>query len=122
MKSISRIDEILILLGRRRIGGNFRGKLVQKSGIFLARDTEIAVGCWQPSFPECNPIGDVHMFRMGLWAALFCVSDPAFRFIFLSLYTIKSFMEKNLQVPGDDRMRDKGEGVCLPQLADVQWS
>ena len=87
----------------------------------LARDTEIAVGCWQPSFPECNPFGEVHTFRMGLWAALFCVSDPAFRFDLLHL-CIQSLDEKAKieQVSGDNRMRDKGEGVCLPQLADVQ--
>ena len=29
-------------------------------------------------------------------------------------------MVKIVQVPGDGRVRDQGEGVCLPQLADVQ--
>ena len=38
------------------------------------------MGCWQPSFPESNPFGEVHVFRMGLWAALFGVSDAAFRY------------------------------------------
>ncbi len=44
------------------------------------RDTEIAVGCWQPSFPEHNPYGDVHMFRMALWTSHFCLNDPVFKF------------------------------------------
>ncbi len=44
------------------------------------RDTEMAVGCWQPSFPEDNPYGDVHMFRMSLWAALLKYTDTVFRY------------------------------------------
>ena len=44
------------------------------------RDTEMAVGCWQPAYPESNPYGDVHMFRMSLWTGLLKVIDPAFRY------------------------------------------
>ena len=45
-----------------------------------SRDTEMAVGCWQPSFPESNPYGDVHMFRLALFVSHFCVNDPTFRY------------------------------------------
>ena len=31
------------------------------------RDTEMAVGCWQPSYPRINPYGTVHKFQMLLW-------------------------------------------------------
>ena len=44
------------------------------------RDTEMAVGCWQPAFPESNPYGDVHMFRMSLWTGLLKITDPVFRY------------------------------------------
>ena len=27
------------------------------------RDTEMAVGCWQPHYQGINPFGDVHIFR-----------------------------------------------------------
>ena len=32
-----------------------------------ARDTEIAVGCWQSKFLHDNPLGDIHNFRISLW-------------------------------------------------------
>ena len=35
------------------------------------RDTEMAVGCWQPAYPDNNPYGGVHKFRMSLWAEHF---------------------------------------------------
>jgi len=44
------------------------------------RDTEMAVGCWQPQFSAYNPYGDVHMFRMGLWAEHLKTWEEAFRF------------------------------------------
>jgi hypothetical protein len=43
------------------------------------RDTEMAVGCWQPQFPESNPYGDVHMFRLALWTSHFNTTDTVFR-------------------------------------------
>ena len=39
------------------------------------RDTEMAVGGWQPAFPPDHPYGDVHVFRMSLWAEHFRHSD-----------------------------------------------
>ena len=44
------------------------------------RDTEMAVGCWQPQFPESNPYGDVHMFRQSLWTEHLRLVDPVFRY------------------------------------------
>ena len=31
----------------------------------------MAVGCWQPAYSDDNPFGDVHQFRMSLWAEHF---------------------------------------------------
>merc|ERR1719342_974137 len=44
------------------------------------RDTEIAVGCWQPQFNAYAPYGDVHMFRMSLWAEHLRTWEEGFRF------------------------------------------
>ena len=45
-----------------------------------SRDTEMAVGSWQPSFTADSPYGDIHMFRMSLWTALLKLYDPVFQF------------------------------------------
>lgn len=42
------------------------------------RDTEIAVGGWQPCFPADNPHGDVHRFRVSLFTEHFRTFDDAF--------------------------------------------
>ena len=44
-----------------------------------SRDTEIAVGSWQPAFPPSNPYGDVHAFRMSLFTEHFRFCDPVFQ-------------------------------------------
>ena len=44
------------------------------------RDTEIAVGCYQPTFLDENPFGEVHMFRMSLWTGLLRSTEPVFRY------------------------------------------
>ncbi len=44
------------------------------------RDTEIAVGCYQPAFLDENPFGEVHMFRMSLWTGLLGTTEPVFRY------------------------------------------
>ena len=61
------------------------------------RDTEMAVGCWQPAFPDDNPYGDVHIFRMSLWTEHFKISDPAFRYpgrcyLNLDLFSLSIFL------------------------------
>jgi len=54
------IDDAYIIVGSANINER------SMSG---TRDTEMAVGCWQPAYPALNPYGDVHVFRMKLWAA-----------------------------------------------------
>ena len=44
------------------------------------RDTEMAVGGWQPAYPPDHPYGDVHVFRMSLWAEHLRHTDHLFRF------------------------------------------
>jgi len=56
------VDDAYILVGSANIN--------QRS-MAGTRDTEMAVGCWQPAYPDNHPYGDVHMFRMSLWAAHF---------------------------------------------------
>ena len=63
------VDDVYIIVGSANIN--------QRS-LSGTRDTEIAVGCWQPNFGDVNPYGDVHRFRMSLWTEHFRVSDPSF--------------------------------------------
>ena len=44
-----------------------------------SRDTEIAVGSWQPAYSPNNPYGDVHAFRMSLFTEHFRFCDPVFQ-------------------------------------------
>jgi len=53
------IDDAYILVGSANIN---------ERSMNGTRDTEMAVGCWQPAYPALNPYGDVHVFRMKLWA------------------------------------------------------
>merc|ERR1719445_955086 len=41
---------------------------------------KIAVGCWQPQFNAFTPYGDVHMFRMQLWASHLQTWEETFRY------------------------------------------
>ena len=43
-----------------------------------ARDTEIAIGCWQPHYLPHDARGDVYHFRMSLWLEHFNKYDPVF--------------------------------------------
>ena len=65
------VDDAYIIVGSANIN--------QRS-MAGTRDTEMAVGCWQPAFPAENPHGDVHQFRMSLWANHFMSVDPAFTY------------------------------------------
>jgi len=65
------VDDAYILVGSANINER------SMSG---TRDTEIAVGCWQPQFNYYNPYGDVHMFRMSLWAEHLKTWEEQFRF------------------------------------------
>jgi phospholipase D1/2 len=56
------VDDAYIILGSANINER------SMSG---SRDTEMCVGCWQPSFTHQNPNGEVHRFRMSLWTEHF---------------------------------------------------
>jgi len=43
------------------------------------RDSEMALGCWQPHFSGSNSLGEVHMFRMSLWAEHLKTWEEIFR-------------------------------------------
>jgi phospholipase D1/2 len=63
------IDDAYIIVGSANIN--------QRS-LAGTRDTEMAVGCWQPNFHRLNPYGDVHKFRMSLWTEHFRHMEQAF--------------------------------------------
>lgn len=65
------VDDAYIIVGSANINER------SMSG---TRDTEMAVGCWQPQFNDYNPYGDVHMYRMSLWAEHLKTWEEAFRF------------------------------------------
>lgn len=65
------VDDAYIIVGSANINER------SMSG---TRDTELAVGCWQPQFNDFNPYGDVHMFRMSLWAEHLKTWEEIFRF------------------------------------------
>ena len=56
------VDDAYIIVGSANIN--------QRS-MAGTRDTEMAIGAWQPAFPAAHPSGDVHIFRMSLWAEHF---------------------------------------------------
>lgn len=60
------VDDAYIIVGSANIN--------QRS-MAGTRDTEMAVGCWQPAFPESHPYGEVHMFRRALWASHFMSTE-----------------------------------------------
>jgi len=63
------VDDAYIIVGSANIN--------QRS-MAGTRDTEMAVGCWQPAYPDNNPYGNVHMFRMSLWAEHFRITVQEF--------------------------------------------
>jgi len=65
------VDDSYILVGSANINER------SMSG---TRDTEMAVGCWQPAYNAYNPYGDVHVFRMSLWAEHLRHWEETFRF------------------------------------------
>jgi len=65
------VDDAYIIVGSANINER------SMSG---TRDTEIAVGCWQPQFNAFTPYGDVHMFRLCLWAEHLRTWEEGFRF------------------------------------------
>ena len=63
------VDDVYAIIGSANIN--------QRS-LSGSRDTELAMGCWQPYFDQKNASGDVHKFRMSLWVEHFRTMDPNF--------------------------------------------
>ncbi len=86
------VDDVYIILGSANINQVFicmqnttfwrvlQNVSTMQRSMSGTRDTEIAVGCYQPHFLDENPFGEVHMFRMSLWAGMLRANDPVFRF------------------------------------------
>jgi len=53
------VDDTYIIVGSANINNR------SLSG---TRDTEIAIGAWQPHYVKDRAVGQVHQFRMSLWA------------------------------------------------------
>ncbi len=80
----------------------------------------MAVGCWQPYHPADNPYGDVHLFRMSLWAALLRHHDPVFRFpgTIECVHRVKTLIHHNWT----EYIRPEGSvtpGILLPYPINV---
>jgi len=65
------VDDAYIIVGSANIN---------ERSMAGTRDSEIAVGCWQPQFNAFTPYGDVHMFRMTLWAEHLRTWEESFRY------------------------------------------
>ena len=65
------VDDAYIIVGSANIN---------ERSLSGTRDTEMAVGCWQPQYSSLNPYGEVHMFRMSLWAEHLKTWEDTFRF------------------------------------------
>ena len=65
------VDDTYILLGSANIN---------ERSLSGSRDTEMAVGCWQPLFDASNPVGDISRFRMALWTEHFRCFDSVMKF------------------------------------------
>jgi phospholipase D1/2 len=63
------VDDVYAIIGSANINDR---------SLCGTRDTEMAVGCWQPHFDVLNPSGDVNKFRMSLWTEHFNQNVSAF--------------------------------------------
>jgi phospholipase D1/2 len=64
------VDDVYVIVGSANLNQRSMGG---------SRDTEIAVGSWQPAFLPNNPFGDVHAFRMSLFAEHFKCYEEVFQ-------------------------------------------
>lgn len=103
------VDDAYIIVGSANIN--------QRS-MAGTRDTEMAVGCWQPAFPENNPYGDVHIFRMSLWAEHFRASPEEFRYpgSLPCVEKVKMMAWHNWQqyISDDANATTPGQVLCYP--------
>ena len=63
------VDDVYAIIGSANIN---------ERSLCGTRDTEMAIGCWQPNFNFMNPNGDVKQFRMSLWSEHFSQNVSAF--------------------------------------------
>ena len=102
------VDDAYIIVGSANIN--------QRS-MAGTRDTEMAVGCWQPAFPDNHPYGDVHAFRMGLWAEHFRTWVPEFRHpgTYECVQRVKNMALENWhQYIGPEGSTTPGQILCYP--------
>jgi len=106
------VDDAYIIVGSANIN--------QRS-LAGTRDTEMAVGCWQPYFHKMNPYGDVHKFRMSLWTEHFRHMESAFIHpgTIECVKKVKEYASYNWQMyTGPDGSVTPGQ--ILPYPLDVQ--
>ena len=106
------VDDAYIIVGSANIN--------QRS-LAGTRDTEMAVGCWQPHFHRMNPYGDVHKFRMSLWTEHFKHMESTFIHpgTIECVQKVKEYASYNWQMyTGPDGSVTPGQ--MLPYPLDVQ--
>ena len=102
------VDDAYIIIGSANIN--------QRS-MAGTRDTEMAVGCWQPRHPAANPTGDVHTFRQSLWAEHFNGTDPAFEHpgTIDCVFRVKQLLYENWKAyVSDDDVTTPGHALAYP--------
>ena len=65
------VDDAYIIVGSANIN---------QRALAGSRDTEIAVGSWQPAYTYDHANGDIHIFRLSLFTEHFRYYDPIFQF------------------------------------------
>ena len=84
------------------------------------RDSEMAVGCWQPAFLPDNPNGEVHNFRLALWAEHFGGSNSAFKYPATAecINKVQEFGDKNWKDYVDGSVEPEGFAMSYPYSID----
>lgn len=111
------VDDEYIILGSANINQRSMGG---------DRDTEIAVGCYQPAYiadSSKTPKGDVHAFRMALWAEHTRRIDPRFEHPETKecVHFVNAIADKNWQIytaPDVVDMSTEGHLMKYPVVVD----
>ena len=84
------------------------------------RDSEMAVGCWQPAFLPDNSTGEVHNFRMSLWAEHFGSVDSAFKYPGSTecVLKVQSLADQNWKDYADGSSEPEGFAMTYPLNVD----
>ena len=110
------VDDAYIIVGSANIN---------ERAMAGTRDSEIAVGCWQPTFTAENPSGDVHNFRISLWANHFMHVDPTFTYPGTQecISKVKAMADENWKIyMGPVGSVMKGKVVTYPLKIDADGS